>query len=196
MPARTRPSTRRSAAASTPPDANRPAPLVAMNPTGGPIMLHNDLPEPTSYRGRHVIELDIPGEWFVPPTQRRSLSDDEIQRAILVAKRTGVFDPKLFVNIPDALDEAEHAQVQQALIKLDDNAMVPELRGGNYLRLDTTWLHPMPGSVSEGGNSDEVSGEATGGVSGGVSGEAAISETRGSYAYTFSLTPYARPGCC
>lgn len=43
-------------------------PLIKLDPQGTPAVLSYDLPEPTSYRGRHVIELDIPEQYFKPET--------------------------------------------------------------------------------------------------------------------------------
>jgi hypothetical protein len=44
-------------------------PLVELDPHGLPVVLSYDVPEPTSYRGRHVIELDFPDTYFVNPSQ-------------------------------------------------------------------------------------------------------------------------------
>jgi hypothetical protein len=35
-------------------------PLIQRDPQGNPHILSYDLPEPTSYRGRYVMELDFP----------------------------------------------------------------------------------------------------------------------------------------
>jgi hypothetical protein len=41
-----------------------PRPLVQLDPAGSPVVLSYDIPEPTSYRGRQIIEMDFPVEWF------------------------------------------------------------------------------------------------------------------------------------
>jgi hypothetical protein len=40
-------------------------PLGELDPGGTPVVLSYDIPEPTYYRGRHIIELDIPPNHFV-----------------------------------------------------------------------------------------------------------------------------------
>lgn len=43
-----------------------PEPMIRLEPGGiAPILSYN-VPEPTSYSGRHVIELDVAAEWFAP----------------------------------------------------------------------------------------------------------------------------------
>jgi hypothetical protein len=55
--------------------------------------LHYDLPEPTSCRGRQIIELDCPSEYFLPVPR---LSRDQIVAAFAVARDTGALDPVVF----------------------------------------------------------------------------------------------------
>jgi hypothetical protein len=43
-----------------------PAPLIELDPQGSPVLLSYDVPEPTSFRGRNVIEFDFPVGFFVP----------------------------------------------------------------------------------------------------------------------------------
>ena len=42
-----------------------PAPLIELDPQGSPVLLSYDVPEPTSFRGRNVIEFDFPVGFFV-----------------------------------------------------------------------------------------------------------------------------------
>jgi hypothetical protein len=48
-------------------------PMIKLDPGGTAPILSYNVPEPTSYTGRHVIELELPQEWFteaardVPP---------------------------------------------------------------------------------------------------------------------------------
>lgn len=42
-------------------------PLAELDPHGSPVVLSYDVPEPTSYRGRHFIDLGIPAEHFERP---------------------------------------------------------------------------------------------------------------------------------
>jgi hypothetical protein len=44
-------------------------PLAELDPGGSPVVLSYDVPEPTYYRGRNVIELDVPASYFVTPAQ-------------------------------------------------------------------------------------------------------------------------------
>lgn len=44
-------------------------PLAELDPNGTPVVLSYDVPEPTSYRGRQVIELNIPAEYFAAQPQ-------------------------------------------------------------------------------------------------------------------------------
>ncbi|GAA2410415.1 hypothetical protein GCM10010404_80490 [Nonomuraea africana] len=47
-------------------------PLAELDPNGSPVVLSYDIPEPTSYRGRQIIELDIPSSYFVKPSTTRT----------------------------------------------------------------------------------------------------------------------------
>ncbi|MEU7899788.1 hypothetical protein AB0B45_43940 [Nonomuraea sp. NPDC049152] len=47
-------------------------PLAELDPNGSPVVLSYDIPEPTSYRGRQIIELDIPSDYFVKPSSART----------------------------------------------------------------------------------------------------------------------------
>jgi hypothetical protein len=40
-----------------------------LDPDGSPVVLSYDIPEPTSYRGRQVIELGLPREYFITTAQ-------------------------------------------------------------------------------------------------------------------------------
>lgn len=40
-------------------------PLAELDPDGTPVVLSYDVPEPTSYRGRQIIQLDFPPSYFV-----------------------------------------------------------------------------------------------------------------------------------
>lgn len=42
-------------------------PLAELDPYGSPVVLSYDVPEPTSYRGRHFIDLGIPADYFNGP---------------------------------------------------------------------------------------------------------------------------------
>src|SRR5262245_35225985 len=39
-------------------------PMIKLEPGGTAPILSYNVPEPTSYTGRHVIELELPQEWF------------------------------------------------------------------------------------------------------------------------------------
>lgn len=40
-------------------------PLAELDPNGSPVVLSYDVPEPTSYRGRQLVQLDFPPSYFV-----------------------------------------------------------------------------------------------------------------------------------
>jgi hypothetical protein len=44
-------------------------PLAELDPAGSPVVLSYDVPEPAVYRGRQIVQLDIPASYFVTPTQ-------------------------------------------------------------------------------------------------------------------------------
>lgn len=138
MPAHTRPAARHAAADSTHPNPDTngdgPAPLVALDPTGSPVVLRYDLPEPTSYRGRNVIDLNIPADWFVPPDDRRPLDDAEVHRRLLTARRTGVFDPDLF-DVPTPIDDTERALMKDAVASSSYNMLFLYARMGRGIKL-------------------------------------------------------------
>ncbi|TCO60496.1 hypothetical protein [Actinocrispum wychmicini] len=46
------------------PTASPVQPLVALDPGGAPVVLSYDVPEPTSYRGKQIVELDFPADVF------------------------------------------------------------------------------------------------------------------------------------
>ncbi|MGI5291137.1 hypothetical protein ACQEVF_48580 [Nonomuraea polychroma] len=48
-------------------------PLAELDPEGAPVVLSYDVPEPTSYRGRQIIELDFPDSYFVTPPRTAPL---------------------------------------------------------------------------------------------------------------------------
>jgi len=41
-------------------------PMIKLEPGGTAPILSYNVPEPTSYSGRHVVELDIAADWFTP----------------------------------------------------------------------------------------------------------------------------------
>jgi hypothetical protein len=43
-----------------------PEPMIKLEPGGTAPILSYNVPEPTSYSGRHVVELDIDADWFTP----------------------------------------------------------------------------------------------------------------------------------
>lgn len=44
-------------------------PLAELDPSGSPVVLSYDVPEPTVYRGRQIIEMDFPASYFVTAAQ-------------------------------------------------------------------------------------------------------------------------------
>jgi hypothetical protein len=66
-----------------------PPPLVQLDPSGSPVVLSYDIPEPTSYRGRQIVELDFPVEWFASQPVPKSAAT-AAQRGGEQKKQTGV----------------------------------------------------------------------------------------------------------
>ncbi|MGE3289715.1 MAG: hypothetical protein AB7J32_26955, partial [Pseudonocardia sp.] len=144
------------------------SPLIALDPHGTPAVLSYDLPEPTSYRGRHIIELDIPEDYFLsetpdppqaqpksqppfgaiepgddvvygPPTRRDPNPNDEaIKAALKSAKDTGYFDPKIFPNISGGNDPLSREKMRQVLSNLNEDTIVTQLNAGNRLTIFRT----------------------------------------------------------
>jgi hypothetical protein len=59
-----------------------PRPLVQLDPGGSPVILSYDIPEPTSYRGRQIIEMDFPVEWFASQATVAPQSAQKKQTAV------------------------------------------------------------------------------------------------------------------
>jgi hypothetical protein len=81
-----------------------PRPLVQLDPAGSPVVLSYDIPEPTSYRGRQIVELDFPVEWFASketaapqsaPTTRTSSGGDQKKQAGVRANISIPSQPRL-----------------------------------------------------------------------------------------------------
>jgi hypothetical protein len=141
-------------------------PLVQLDPQGNPHVLSYDLPEPSSYRGRYIIELDFPLDYFVEhvarnknigqpavaleegnifdpgypalPIRKFDLNENEIKTAFQNAKSTGYFDPKIFPNVGGGRDQLSSAGMKKALDSLDEKAVVMQLLSGNRLSIFRT----------------------------------------------------------
>ncbi|GIH25307.1 hypothetical protein Aph01nite_36170 [Acrocarpospora phusangensis] len=66
-------------------------PLAELDPGGTPVVLSYDVPEPTSYRGRHIIELDIPPDYFV--TQEQADATPQVAAASVPTQQDPMFGP-------------------------------------------------------------------------------------------------------
>jgi hypothetical protein len=66
-------------------DTGGARPLAELDPNGSPIVLSYDVPEPTSYRGRQIIELDFPTSYFVTQAQGAQKVAD-VRAALAVAQ--------------------------------------------------------------------------------------------------------------
>ncbi|MBD2202366.1 hypothetical protein H6G33_12090 [Calothrix sp. FACHB-1219] len=85
-------------------------PMIKLEPGGRAPILSYNVPEPTSYSGRNIINLTIDRTWFrdepsigQPPIGTRApltgVTRERLVEAIRNALQTGFFDPKLFPNV-------------------------------------------------------------------------------------------------
>jgi hypothetical protein len=89
--------------------ANKPEPMIKLEPGGIAPVLSYNVPEPTSYSGRNFIELQFPENYFNPGVSKKpaesarvstkNLDPSAIKSAVLTGMKSGFSDPKLFPNI-------------------------------------------------------------------------------------------------
>jgi hypothetical protein len=89
--------------------ANKPEPMIKLEPGGVAPVLSYNVPEPTSYSGRNLIELKFPVEYFKPEVSKkpaegtrvstRNLDPAAIKSAVLSGMKSGFSDTKFFPNI-------------------------------------------------------------------------------------------------
>lgn len=122
-----------------------PAPLVALDPAGSPVVLHYDLPEPMSYRGRHVVELDVPVEWFKATF---SLTREQVAYALSRAQTDLVVDPALFPGIVVPGDQLSRQAMREAFARVSVDHLFAQLQAGNRLLFvrETSEFVPAQGS--------------------------------------------------
>lgn len=79
-------------------------PIIKMDSSGKASIISYNVPEPTSYSGRNIIELEFDEAVFseaaktIPENRRSKLSDVELEAALDSAAETGVMDDKVFPN--------------------------------------------------------------------------------------------------
>ncbi|MFI6478094.1 hypothetical protein ACIBH1_09190 [Nonomuraea sp. NPDC050663] len=93
-------------AANSTPFGGQGGPLVQLDPSGSPVILSYNVPEPTSYRGRHIVELDFPLAYFVEPggQHARSAPPTEPSNGPPVI---GEEAPLIGSQTPDRADQAD-----------------------------------------------------------------------------------------
>lgn len=112
-------------------------PLVRLDPDGSPVVLSYDVPEPMSYRGRHVIELDYPSDYFRPAPH---LTRERIVQAFGQARDKGEFDPVVFpdnagLGAMETWPDRLFGVVQEALDRVGVETVVTHLLDGDLLDL-------------------------------------------------------------
>lgn len=142
-------------------------PLASLDPKGSPIVLSYDVPEPTSYRGRNVIELDIdlscfsdgaqpltgaddaPGEVYdtqavlgsaVPAaraTAARDLPPNEVAAAFETARLTGFLDPVVFPSTAMGQDSYSQQCIVRILARLTPDVVLLQYKNNNRLTFYT-----------------------------------------------------------
>lgn len=89
--------------------ADNKEPMIKLEPGGKAPILSYNVPEPTSYTGRNLIELKFPQEYFKPAlsaelkksalTPLVGLEFSALQTAVASAMKTGFADKKIFPNV-------------------------------------------------------------------------------------------------
>ncbi len=80
-------------------------PIIKLDSNGKATVISYNVPEPTSYTGRNVIELEFDEDIFtdlaksVPEGRQADLSTDDVEAAIEAAEETGVMDEAVFPNV-------------------------------------------------------------------------------------------------
>ena len=126
------------------------APLLELDPDGTPTVLAYSLPEPTTYRGRHIIQLDYPESSFTNKAkthtnkaETQSAADEpssdalpRLQEALKQAYLHGYFDPQHFPNVLGGNDEISLQGIQFALRDLgvvDTRYTKPQIASGSAI---------------------------------------------------------------
>src|SRR5258708_38092 len=52
-------------------------PMIQFDPAGSPVVLSYNLPEPTSYQGRHVIEYDYDESYFLSDNRKQDTPENQ-----------------------------------------------------------------------------------------------------------------------
>ena len=79
-------------------------PIIKLDTSGKASVISYNVPEPTSYAGNNVIELEFDESIFtdlakaIPQNRKTSPSESEIEHALDNAIEHGVFDKKVFPN--------------------------------------------------------------------------------------------------
>ena len=80
-------------------------PIIKMEENGQASVINYNVPEPTSYAGTFVMEIDFDDAWFtdeakaIPEGRQEEISDDEYEAAFDKATENGVVDTRIFPNI-------------------------------------------------------------------------------------------------
>jgi hypothetical protein len=87
---------------------DNPDPMIRLEPGGRAPILSYNVPEPTSYSGKHLIELDLSEDYFKVGVKKRpseavrapigSMDPSTIKSVVMSGMKSGFSDSKLFPN--------------------------------------------------------------------------------------------------
>lgn len=84
-------------------------PIVKLEPGGQATIISYNVPEPTAYSGKNIIELEFDQAIFsdaaksIPESRLKAVTEEEITKALDNAINSGVVDTKVFPNIRNSL---------------------------------------------------------------------------------------------
>jgi hypothetical protein len=87
-----------------------PDPIIKLDASGQASIISYNVPEPTSYEGTNIIELEWPAAYFtakakaIPPGREKPPTEAEVDKAVRVHTETGALDPKVFPNAQPSLN--------------------------------------------------------------------------------------------
>ncbi len=136
-------------------------PMIKLGPGDQAPVLSYDVPEPTTYGGRNIIELELADDYFSaearktpPPTCRTPLKGvdyETIRSAVVTGMKTGFADPKFFPNVKSTKKSLRFTEKPGAgytpigkpnlspqLAELDPDEVASEMMAGKRLNVYTT----------------------------------------------------------
>ncbi|MGB7816170.1 MAG: hypothetical protein WBL28_07450 [Methylotenera sp.] len=117
---------------------NDTEPMIKLDPSGKAPILSYNVPEPTSYNGRCLIELEFSDDYFKPSvkmkpagssrTPVKNLDVSAIKSAVLAGMKSGFADQKLFPNIRTTINSIRFIeQPNPGLVPVGSTPVSPKL---------------------------------------------------------------------